>query len=67
MSDAKKTSDQKKDPDIAAATDRAAAKVPASVDRAGDTTPTKPGTEAARASSGEAESRKLREHPIPKE
>jgi hypothetical protein len=41
-----------KDPDIAAATERAAAEVPDAVDRAGDNTPTKPGTEAAKASSG---------------
>jgi hypothetical protein len=36
-----------KDPDIAAATDRAAAKVSSAVDHAGDNTPTKPGTEAS--------------------
>lgn len=41
--------------DIAAATERAAAKVPEAVDRAGDNTPTKPGTEAAKASSGLAD------------
>jgi len=41
-----------KDPDIAAATERAAAKVPDVVDRSGDNTPTKPGTEASKASSG---------------
>ena len=41
-----------KDPSTAAATERAAAEVPAAVDRAGDNTPTKPGTEAAKASSG---------------
>ena len=41
--------------DTAAATERAAAKVPAAVDRAGDNTPTKPGTEAAKASSGLAD------------
>ena len=41
--------------DIAAATERAAAEVPDAVDRAGDTTPTKPGTEAAKASSGLAD------------
>ena len=41
-----------KDPEMSAATERAAAKVPDAVDRAGDNTPTKPGTEAAKASSG---------------
>ena len=41
-----------KDPEIAAATEQAAAEVPDAVDRAGDNTPTKPGTEAAKASSG---------------
>lgn len=44
-----------KDPGTAAATERAAAEVPDAVDRAGDTTPTKPGTEAAKASSGLAD------------
>jgi hypothetical protein len=44
-----------KDPGTAAATERAAARVPDAVDRAGDTTPTKPGTEAAKASSGLAD------------
>jgi len=44
-----------KDPEIAAATERAAAEVPDAVDRAGDNTPTKPGTEAAKASSGLAD------------
>jgi hypothetical protein len=44
-----------KDPDTAAATAEAAAEVPAAVDRAGDNTPTKPGTEAAKASSGLAD------------
>ncbi|HWM24168.1 MAG TPA: hypothetical protein VNP98_05045 [Chthoniobacterales bacterium] len=44
-----------KDPDIAAATESAAAEVPDAVDRAGDNTPTKPGTEAAKASSGLAD------------
>jgi hypothetical protein len=39
----------------AAATERAAAEVPDAVDRAGDNTPTKPGTEAAKASSGLAD------------
>ena len=46
------TNSPAKDPDMAAATERAAAKVPDAVDRAGDNTPTKPGTEASRASSG---------------
>ena len=41
--------------DTAGATERAAAKVPDAVDRAGDNTPTKPGTEAAKASSGLAD------------
>ncbi|MFZ1220193.1 MAG: hypothetical protein WAO00_12930 [Chthoniobacterales bacterium] len=41
--------------DTAAATERAAAKVPDAVDRAGDNTPTKLGTEAAKASSGLAD------------
>jgi hypothetical protein len=41
--------------DTAAATEQAAAKVPDAVDRAGDNTPTKPGTEAAKASSGLAD------------
>jgi hypothetical protein len=44
-----------KDPEIAAATERAAAKVPDAVDRAGDNTPTKPGSEASKASSGLAD------------
>ncbi len=44
-----------KDPGTAAATERAAAEVSDAVDRAGDTTPTKPGTEAAKASSGLAD------------
>ena len=44
-----------KDVDTAAATARAAAKVPDAVDRAGDNTPTKPGSEAAKASSGLAD------------
>jgi hypothetical protein len=43
--------------ETAEATERAAAKVPDAVDRAGDNTPTKPGTEAARASSGTAQTR----------
>jgi hypothetical protein len=41
--------------DIATGAERAAAKVPDAVDRAGDNTPTKPGTEAAKASSGLAD------------
>ena len=44
----------------------AAAQVSAASDRAGDNTPTKPGTEAAAASAGENESLELREHPMPK-
>jgi hypothetical protein len=43
------------EPDDKAATEEAAAKVPDAVDRAGDTTPTKPGTEAEKASSGLAD------------
>jgi hypothetical protein len=43
--------------DIADGAERAAAKVPDAVDRAGDNTPTKPGTEASRASSGTNETR----------
>lgn len=42
-------------PDTAAATERAAAEVSDAVDRAGDTTPTKPGSEAAKASAGLAD------------
>jgi hypothetical protein len=41
--------------DTAAATERAAAKVSDAVDRAGDNTPTKPGSEASKASSGLAD------------
>ena len=41
--------------DIESGAERAAAKVPDAVDRAGDNTPTKPGTEAAKASSGLAD------------
>jgi hypothetical protein len=41
--------------DIAEGAERAAAKVPDAVDRAGDNTPTKPGTEAEKASSGLAD------------
>jgi hypothetical protein len=46
-----------KDPATAAATDRAAAKVSTEVDHAGDNTPTKPGTEAAKAAAGTNETR----------
>jgi hypothetical protein len=46
-----------KDPAIAAATDRAAAKVSPAVDHAGNNTPTKPGTEAAKAAAGTNETR----------
>jgi hypothetical protein len=55
MSEAPSHSEPTKDADIAAATERAASKVPDAVDRAGDNTPTKPGTEAAKASSGVAD------------
>ena len=41
-----------KDPETEAATERAKAKVPSAVDRAGDNTPTKPGTEASKAAAG---------------
>jgi len=41
--------------DIEDGAERAAAKVSDAVDRAGDNTPTKPGTEAIRASSGTAD------------
>ena len=41
--------------DMAVATESAAAKVPDAVDRAGDNTPTKPGAEASKASSGLAD------------
>ena len=51
----KVTAPPAKDPDIAAATERAAAKVPDAVDRAGDNTPTRPGSEASKASSGLAD------------
>ena len=46
-----------KDPDVAAATDRAAAKISSRSDRAGDNTPTKPGTEAENAAAGTNETR----------
>ena len=55
MSEAPCHSEPAKDPEIAAATERAAAKVPDAVDRAGDNTPTKPGSEASKASSGLAD------------
>ena len=42
----------KPDPEIAAATERAKAAVSSASDRAGDNTPTKPGTEAAKAAAG---------------
>jgi hypothetical protein len=42
-------------PDTAAATERAAAEVPDALDRAGDNTPTQPGSEASKASSGLAD------------
>lgn len=51
----KVTAPPAKAPDMAAATESAAAEVPDAVDRAGDNTPTKPGTEAAKASSGLAD------------
>ncbi len=51
-SDEKVTAPPAKDPSTAAATERAAAKVPDAVDRAGDNTPTKPGSEAEKASAG---------------
>ena len=41
-----------KDPETEAATERAKAKVSSAADRAGDNTPTKPGTEAAKAAAG---------------
>jgi hypothetical protein len=51
----KLTAPPAKDPETAAATERAAAKVPDAVDRAGDNTPTKPGSEASKASAGLAD------------
>jgi hypothetical protein len=53
--DEKVTAPRPKDPDIAAATERAAAKVPDAVDRAGDNTPTRAGSEASKASAGLAD------------
>ena len=41
-----------KDPETAEATKEAQAKVSSAADRAGDNTPTKPGTEAAKAAAG---------------
>ena len=55
MNEAPSHSEPAKDPEIAAATERAAAEVPEAVDRAGDNTPTKPGAEASKASSGLAD------------
>jgi hypothetical protein len=55
MSEAPSPSEPAKDPDMAAATEAAAAEVSDAADRAGDNTPTKPGTEAAKASSGLAD------------
>jgi hypothetical protein len=49
------TPSRTEDADTAAATEHAAAEVPEAVDRAGDTTPTKPGSEASKASSGLAD------------
>ena len=57
MSDQIKPTGNDPAPDTETATERAAAKVPDAVDRAGDNTPTKPGTEASRASSGTNETR----------
>ena len=42
----------KKDLDTASATERAQAAVSSAADRAGDNTPTKPGTEASKAAAG---------------
>jgi hypothetical protein len=53
--DEKVTAPRPKDPDIAAATERAAAEVPDAVDRAGDNTPTRAGSEASKASAGLAD------------
>jgi hypothetical protein len=53
--DEKVTAPPAKDADTAAATESAAAKVPDAVDRAGDNTPTRPGSEASKASSGLAD------------
>ena len=51
------SSDRKTAESTAQAVKRAAARVPAAVDRAGDNTPTKPGTEAEHAASGTNETR----------
>jgi hypothetical protein len=51
------TNAKDKDADTAAATKRAAAKVPETVERAGDNTPAKPGTEAKNAAAGTNETR----------
>ena len=55
MSEAPSHPEPAKDPEIAAAAEAAAAEVPDAVDRAGDNTPTKPGAEASKASSGLAD------------
>jgi hypothetical protein len=55
MSEAPSHSEPAKDPDTAAATESAAAEVSDAVDRAGDNTPTRPGSEASKASSGLAD------------
>ncbi|HKP02623.1 MAG TPA: hypothetical protein VJU77_04590 [Chthoniobacterales bacterium] len=49
------STEPEKKTDIIEGAERAAAKVPDAVDRAGDNTPTKPGTEAEKASSGLAD------------
>ena len=49
------TNSPAEDADTAAATEAAAAEVSDAVDRAGDNTPTKPGSEASKASSGLAD------------
>jgi hypothetical protein len=49
---------RRKDPGTAAATDQAQAAVSAAIDRAGDNTPTNPGTEAANAAAGTNETRR---------
>ena len=54
-SDETMTAPPARDPDTAAAIERAAAEVPDAVDRAGDNTPTRPGSEASKASSGLAD------------
>jgi hypothetical protein len=55
MSTEKPANEERSTTDTAAATESAAAKVPDAVDRAGDTTPTRPGSEASKASSGLAD------------